>query len=441
LVLALAALAVPASAALFEPGWLQDDSGILLWLTPLVPAFLLAYYRGWRGAAVALALGMASIALGQVVIVVLHARPPRWQMMFAVVVAYLMIAQGIAAVAELLHRERRAAEALAFTDALTGLPNRRHAAAHLDRVFAAAVRGRSLTVVMFDLDHFKRFNDEHGHAVGDVVLATFAELLEKETRRMDLSARFGGEEFLTILSPCTLEHGVAFAERVRVLLHELEFPWGPVTVSAGVAAYVEGTGSPDLLVAEADRALYRAKKAGRDRVEVAMTAAQAESAVAEHPATAEFAATAVADGGAQPDARAGRLRGHPRPPLVVVVDDDPDVERSLTRMLVRLGYDVLDARHARHVLELFDRFGDRIDLLLADVIMPGMNGLTLVEELGRRGYRVRVVYMSGYVHGEVKLPGMPGVVSGFLEKPIETNALAREVGRVLAAEPFSALPG
>jgi len=441
LILALAALLVPAVAAAVAPEWLTDDRALLLWMTPLLPAFLLAYYHGWRGAEVALAGGMAALAVANVAVVVWDARPPGWRLMLGLVVTYLLLTQGIAFLAELLHRERSRAESTALTDPLTGLANRRHVTDHLDRAFASAVRGQELAVVLFDIDHFKSLNDRFGHAAGDVVLEAFAELLDTETRRMDLSARFGGEEFLTVLASASEEQAVAFAERVRRMVGEIDFPSGRITVSAGVAVYQDGTGSPDLLVAEADRALYRAKAGGRNRVEVARwspgegAAGMSEGAIEiesrRRGAEPESRRTDAATGVASDKAAASATQ---RAPLVVVVDDDPEVERSVARMLVRLGYDVFDARGPHHVLSLFDTFEPgRIDLLITDVIMPGMNGLSLVDELDRRGHQVRVIYMSGYVHGEVKLPSIPGVVSGFLGKPIELEALEREVRRVLSA--------
>lgn len=170
---------------------------------------------------------------------------------------------------ELLHRERRAAERISLIDPLTGLANRRHADLHLDRAFAAAMRGVPLAVVIFDLDRFKTVNDECGHAVGDDVIRAMAQVLGRNTRRMDLSARFGGEEFLVALSDISSGAAMDFADRVREDLRSMEFPCGQVTVSAGVATYAPGMGSADVLIAAADRALYQAKESGRDRAVLA----------------------------------------------------------------------------------------------------------------------------------------------------------------------------
>src|SRR5690606_17472144 len=163
-------LTVPVLSVLVFPDWTDDQAGVLVWLTALVPAFLLTYYRGWQGASLALAVGMAVLSITQVVVLSTGLQTPNWTLLMGVVVVFLVVGFGIGWLAELLHRERRAAELMALTDSLTGLPNRRHAQVVLDRVAAAAERGHPLTVVLFDLDHFKKFNDEHGHQAGDEVL-------------------------------------------------------------------------------------------------------------------------------------------------------------------------------------------------------------------------------------------------------------------------------
>ena len=124
LFISLAALSVPAGAALLVPDMLGAQ-GALLWLLALVPAFLLAYYRGWRGAAVALASGMATLSVTQVIALLLGLTVPEG--LFAVVVAYIIITLGVGWMAEILLRDKELMEGMAFEDGLTKLPNRRHA--------------------------------------------------------------------------------------------------------------------------------------------------------------------------------------------------------------------------------------------------------------------------------------------------------------------------
>jgi diguanylate cyclase (GGDEF)-like protein len=140
----------------------------------------------------------------------------------------------------------------ASTDALTGLPNRRMLARALGRLTDDD------TVIMIDLDHFKRVNDELGHPAGDQVLLAFGSLLRATARARDAIGRYGGEEFLVILHPPI--GADAFLNRLRDAWQSCR-PH-PVTFSAGIA---RSDGDPELTVRRADKALYRAKEAGRDR--------------------------------------------------------------------------------------------------------------------------------------------------------------------------------
>jgi len=167
-------------------------------------------------------------------------------------------------------------ERQALVDGLTGLANRRAASDALHAEAARAERlGTPLSIVLADLDGFKDVNDVHGHAVGDAVLRAFAAVLRETLRESDLAGRWGGEEFLLLLPGADEEGAVQLAERVRIALAERSVPSAPglrVTASFGVAEYAGETNTEEL-VASADGALYRAKRAGKDRVERAARAA------------------------------------------------------------------------------------------------------------------------------------------------------------------------
>jgi diguanylate cyclase (GGDEF)-like protein len=251
---------------------MTGDDGVLLWLTALIPAFLLAYYKGWRGVSVALAAGMAVLTSVNVALLLLGSSEPDWSLLLGVVVVYVGVCLGLGTFANLLHRARQDAERLALTDHLTALPNRRYAILVLERAFAAALRGAAggpFCVALFDIDNFRDFNDRYGHAVGDAVLKGLAGVLSRYTRDMDLSSRFGGEEFLSVLLAGGEEGALVFAERIRKSVKELELSWGPITVSCGVAAFSEQMGTMEELLGAADEALYAAKHGGRDRVVLA----------------------------------------------------------------------------------------------------------------------------------------------------------------------------
>ena len=150
--------------------------------------------------------------------------------------------------------------ALAHNDALTGIPNRRAWDLDLAREMARAQRsGVSLHVALLDVDHFKRFNDTNGHQAGDLLLKTAAATWKAQLRDGDMLARYGGEEFAALLTGCSTDEAVAILDRVRAAT-----PLGE-TVSIGVVRW-DGRQTPEMLIHDADSALYQAKHAGRNRV-------------------------------------------------------------------------------------------------------------------------------------------------------------------------------
>jgi diguanylate cyclase (GGDEF)-like protein len=178
-------------------------------------------------------------------------------------------------VVELQQELIRAREELRFEamhDALTGLANRNALLPQLEKELARAHRnGGSVAVIMGDIDHFKRVNDTHGHAVGDAVLREIAHRLSASVRSYDTVGRLGGEEFLVVLPDCDSRTGAVVAERLRLSICanavQSDGIAVPVTASFGIAATDQhAAASVGDLIRAADSALYRAKFAGRDRV-------------------------------------------------------------------------------------------------------------------------------------------------------------------------------
>ncbi len=161
---------------------------------------------------------------------------------------------------------------MAVKDQLTGLFNRRYMAQHLDTLMKAASAERPISLLIMDIDYFKRVNDTYGHAAGDDLLRQFSNRLAENIRGADLACRYGGEEFVVILSGTDPQFAWAAGERLRRAVEESTFPVGqppvliPVTVSIGAAYSVGGEENSEALLRRADEALYRAKREGRNRV-------------------------------------------------------------------------------------------------------------------------------------------------------------------------------
>jgi diguanylate cyclase (GGDEF)-like protein len=192
---------------------------------------------------------------------------------------HALVAQGANALENA--RLHEAAALQARSDGLTGLANRRHCE---ERLLAEVARSERyeypLAVVLCDIDEFKAANDTHGHAFGDLVLQAFADVLRDTLRDIDISSRWGGEEFLVVLPGTTLEGAIEAAERIRTSFAKLELKaeeaTARMTASFGVAGFVAGAAALEL-VGAADEALYEAKRRGKNRVRAAQETAATEA--------------------------------------------------------------------------------------------------------------------------------------------------------------------
>lgn len=161
---------------------------------------------------------------------------------------------------------------MAYTDSLTGMYNRRYMSSHLDRkIMEIAQSAKPVSVMLFDIDHFKQVNDSHGHAAGDAVLIGLATKVSDNVRDFDLVARYGGEEFVVIMPNATPDEALMVAERVRSRIADTPFEVPgrelplKVTISIGVATTTDPNEATDALLSRADVSLYQAKKDGRNR--------------------------------------------------------------------------------------------------------------------------------------------------------------------------------
>ena len=163
----------------------------------------------------------------------------------------------------LLHQVRT----LADTDALTGIANRRTFQHKLEEEVARAKRsGEPVTLMMLDIDHFKKLNDTYGHQIGDETLKKVADILAGMCRDFDMAARYGGEEFAVILPGCSSRDSLIVAERMRKAISAASEKRRKVSASAGVATFPNHATASSTLIKVADEALYESKRAGRDRI-------------------------------------------------------------------------------------------------------------------------------------------------------------------------------
>jgi len=173
----------------------------------------------------------------------------------------------------------RKLQEMSYTDELTGVYNRRFFNLSLEEEIRRSERYRhSFSLAILDIDHFKRINDEHGHSSGDMVLSEIGRILKANSRGSDVVCRFGGEEFAVVLPETGLDRAKHFAEKMLQSVRENEFALqesstAKITASIGLSMYPSGGGTFEELVSTADKALYRAKNEGRDRVCVQETPA------------------------------------------------------------------------------------------------------------------------------------------------------------------------
>jgi two-component system, cell cycle response regulator len=170
---------------------------------------------------------------------------------------------------------------LAYIDGLTGIFNRRFFELRISEEIERSRRFDSgMAVIMLDIDHFKRLNDEFGHLLGDEVLRQVSSIFNQQLRKIDIVCRYGGEEFAILLPQTNLEHSMSVAEKLRRLVETWQFPGvpRPVTISAGAATYPDHGATRDELVKAADAGLYAAKQAGRNRVFLAPVAGKNSAA-------------------------------------------------------------------------------------------------------------------------------------------------------------------
>jgi len=189
--------------------------------------------------------------------------------------------EELAAINRTLEEKNAELQELSIRDSLTGLYNRKHLTETLINEIARSKRHKNtFGVLMIDIDHFKKYNDEYGHLAGDEVLRKMADIFKGSIRECDYTARYGGEEFLIMMPETDSDSTLKAAERIRGVIEKEQFNLKDetlrLTISIGVALYPQNGSDPDSLIDAADTSLYQAKKAGRNRVVLAEKASGKE---------------------------------------------------------------------------------------------------------------------------------------------------------------------
>lgn len=310
---------------------------------------------------------------------------------------------------------------MATTDGLTGLTNRRAAMDRAQEYFDLAQRhAQPFACILLDIDHFKKFNDTHGHDVGDMVLKAAAGHLRQQARSGEIVCRIGGEEFLILCPSATAAQAANGAERQRAFMEgaAVDTPAGRlrVTVSIGVAEYRPEMTAADELLKRADEALYESKRGGRNRVTVAGAQRPPAEAAPQAPSCAVPALVAAETGGDDAEATS-----------ILLVEDDASQRASLRCSLEQGGFRVREAEHGAAALRALE---DEIpDVVVMDARMPEMDGLECTRRIRAQPALadLPIMMVAAGTDGEDVPRGFEAGVDTYIMKPIRGEELVIRV--------------
>jgi diguanylate cyclase (GGDEF)-like protein len=427
LLISLAAFVVPVAGVFWFPTGMGTYEA-LLWLVALVPAFLLAYERGWRGAATALAFGMAVLSVTYAFARIFHHAVPAD--LWAIVLIYVGVTLAFGWLVELMARRRMGPlHTAAFVDHLSGLTNRRFADIVLTRQFAAAARGRAFAVVLFQIDDYQGLRSRRGMAAANEALGFCAERLARATRKMDVSARYREDAFLSILDGADAEGAFIFAQRVLALVRSDAFVTAlrRPSMSAGVAAFHPALARPAELLSEAESALGDARRAGGDRVRLAERIAGRLAEVADRAAPPRSEPTHAFPGPTSAQQYLNRDEPLGRDRRVLVYSADALVRERMSKELQTLGFDVCCAESPEAASELVN---PSLDLLVID-LAAGPPALALTAEVRARFPATRILGLPPDDRPRVQPDYLAARVEAFFVSQPDGQA-GRSLGETLA---------
>ncbi|MBL7114633.1 MAG: response regulator [Kiritimatiellae bacterium] len=314
---------------------------------------------------------------------------------------------------------------LATRDPLSGLYNRIRMEEELERAWDSSRRyDPAVSVVVVDIDHFKILNDTYGHAAGDEILSTFAKIMIEVGRGSDIMSRLGGDEFVAILPIADEGDARVFSER---LLHRTrKHIFCPdshrlnITISLGIAA----SNNPDTpknsaeLLTQADRALYQAKRAGRNRICVWRGEGAQESQSLEQDTKRDANENEVVLGG----------KAHAR---IIVVDDEPAILRLISALLERDNYEVQTFTSAAEAVQTIRNNPAYYDIILTDIAMPDMSGIELLQDLKDADDLIVKIVMTGYASVDNAVTCLREGAYDFVQKPVDAKHFSAVLKRAL----------
>lgn len=299
---------------------------------------------------------------------------------------------------------------LATRDPLTNLFNRIRLEEELEQAWLMARRyDPAVSVVVIDVDHFKILNDTYGHSLGDEILKSLADIMRNVARATDILARYGGDEFVAILPRANEADARKFAE--RLLSSTREYVFCPdthrlsIAISIGISTSnsVAPAASSAELLTQADRALYVAKRAGRNRI-----------SLWQGKETPEL-------GEDDSDMDEGTGMQHRTAANVIIVDDEPSILRLLEAMLEREGCSISAFSSANEAIDAVKAKPGFYDIILTDISMPEKTGIELLSELSEADNLIVKIVMTGYATVDNAVSCLREGAYDFIQKPIENQ--------------------
>lgn len=307
---------------------------------------------------------------------------------------------------------------LSVRDALTGLYNRRGLEEEYQRLWSISRRYKwPIGVAVIDIDRFKQLNDAHGHLMGDQILREFADLVQQVARESDIIGRYGGDETVVILAQAGNADCIAFAERLLHAMRQHVFCTNKglalkLTASIGVASTMNAPSemASDILIAQADQALYTAKNEGRDRVSVYQpTRTIPQDGVTEAPKLDD-----------------GRVRGK-----ILIVDDEPMIGKLLSRVLENNGCETRFETSVEAAISAITEQPGYFDVILTDLNLPGKSGLDLLDELRSIDEGLIKIIITGHATLDNAITCLRRGAYDFIEKPVVPDSLTAIIDRAL----------